>query len=102
MQQRKYLGKRYEELDGVGDEPRHVADEKDGDDDGGGARDADGARVGHAARPADDVAAERGAGGGLAAAQLPENERVEDGEHADGRHEVHQEVEEVDVHLRRT
>ena len=98
----EYLGKRDEEFDGVGDEPRHVADEEDCDDDGGRAGDADGARVGHAARPADDVAAQRGAAaGGLAAAELQVDERVEDGEHADGRHEVHEEVEEVHVHLRR-
>ena len=47
-----YLRKSDEELDDVGDEPRDVADEKDADDDGGGARDADGAGVGHAALPA--------------------------------------------------
>ena len=76
-----------------------MADEKDADDDGGGARDADGAGVRDAALPAHDVAAEPRGAGRLVAPELAVDERVEDGEHADGGDEVHEEIEEVDVNL---
>ena len=98
-EENEYLWKSDEELDDVGDEPRDVADEKDADDDGGGARDADGAGVRDAALPPHHVAAEPRGAGRLVAAQLAVDERVEDGEHADGGDEVHEEIEEVDVNL---
>ena len=96
-----YRRQRNEELDDVGDEPRHVASEEDADDDGGGARDADGARVGDAALAlaARRVAPQPRRALLAVAPQLAVDERVEDGQHADGHHQVHQEVEEVDVHL---
>ena len=100
-EENEYLWKSDEELDDVGDEPRDVADEKDADDDGGGARDAHGAGVRDAALPAHHVAAEPRGAGRLVAPELAVDERVEDGQHADGGDEVHEEVEEVDVHLRR-
>ena len=97
-----YRRQRNEELDDVGDEPRYVAAEEDADDDGGGARDADGARVGDAAlalAAARHVAPQPRRALLAVAPQLAVDERVEDGEDAHRRHQVHQEVEEVDVHL---
>ena len=76
-----------------------MADEKDADDDGGGARDADGTRVRDAALPPHHVATETRGALRPIAAQLAVDERVEDGQHGHGNEEVHQEVEEVDVHL---